>query len=179
MSDAFIQALHMWQNFYFMTGGAAATLIGLLFVAMSLGAHLVSRESEERFNKFITPILFYFASVLFLACFMLVPDYPPFVFGILLALLGIVGLSQIAQVAPAAAHLHPGQPLSWSHFSTNVILPGGAYLLIFLAGAWIEWNGDMTALYALALAAVILLGDGIARSWEVIIWVARQPRDRS
>ena len=34
--------LHAWQNFYLLTGGAAATLTGLIFVAASLGANLPS-----------------------------------------------------------------------------------------------------------------------------------------
>lgn len=43
--DRFTETLRSWHNFYFMTGGATATLVGLMFVALSLGRHLVSEET--------------------------------------------------------------------------------------------------------------------------------------
>jgi hypothetical protein len=36
-----------WQNFYLLTGTAAASLIGLVFVAISLGARLVPNQAAS------------------------------------------------------------------------------------------------------------------------------------
>lgn len=175
MSDAFIESLHSWQNFYFMSGGAAATLMGLLFVAVSLGSHLVPNETDERFNKFITPILTYFVSVLLLACVMLVPQYPPFVFGALVLALGVFGAVGIIPVVDASLRLTNG-PFSPHHFFWNVLMPAIGYLLIVIAGLWVEFNGAADALYLVALGEVVLLITGVWRAWELVVWIARQPR---
>ncbi|WP_139293627.1 hypothetical protein, partial [Escherichia coli] len=75
--DAFSEMLHGWQNYYFMAGGAAATLVGLMFVALSMATHLISDETSESMKYFVTPSIFYFASVLLLSCAMLVPTHSP------------------------------------------------------------------------------------------------------
>ncbi len=36
MTEPFVQAAREWQNFYFVMGSASATLIGLMFVAVSV-----------------------------------------------------------------------------------------------------------------------------------------------
>jgi len=36
-----LQALSEWHDFYLLTGTAAATLLGLLFVAVSLNAEII------------------------------------------------------------------------------------------------------------------------------------------
>src|SRR5262245_38044229 len=75
--DAFTETLRSWQNFYFMAGGAAAALMGLMFVALSLGTHLVSETTVANIGTFVTPSIIYFVSALLLACVMLVPTYTP------------------------------------------------------------------------------------------------------
>jgi hypothetical protein len=76
MPDVFIETLHTWQNFYFMIGGVVAGLLGLMFVALSL-MHLVSDETREEFEIFVTPSEVYFVSALLVACVMLVPALTP------------------------------------------------------------------------------------------------------
>jgi hypothetical protein len=50
MPDAFVDTLQSWQNFYFMIGGASAGLIGLMFVALSLGMRLLSDNTRQSFT---------------------------------------------------------------------------------------------------------------------------------
>ena len=40
MSDAFVQHLDAWHEFYLVVGGAAAALTGLMFVVVSIGPAL-------------------------------------------------------------------------------------------------------------------------------------------
>jgi hypothetical protein len=49
MPDVFNEMLHGWHNFYFMAGGAAAGLIGLMFVAL-LGNGSTQKFIAERYN---------------------------------------------------------------------------------------------------------------------------------
>jgi hypothetical protein len=51
-------ALHNWQNFYILMGTASATLIGLLFVAISTGGYIPAQQAKEYTRTFVYPILF-------------------------------------------------------------------------------------------------------------------------
>src|ERR1051326_1613695 len=84
-------ALHDWQNFYLMTGTAAATLIGLLFVAVSIsvGVNLSAKRINDATDTFVTPVLLSYAQVFFISCLGVIPFQGALVpGGILLALGG-------------------------------------------------------------------------------------------
>jgi hypothetical protein len=50
--------LHGWDNFFMMAGTAAATLIGLLFVAITLAANLATPRGTHGTRAFMTPTIF-------------------------------------------------------------------------------------------------------------------------
>src|SRR5260370_31044421 len=80
------------NHFYFMAGGAAATLLGLMFVAISMDTHLITDEVRQEIDTFTSPSIFYCVSVLLLACVMLCPMMSAVVLGVLLLLGGVSGL---------------------------------------------------------------------------------------
>src|SRR5579862_2798037 len=65
------ELLHDWHDFYVLVGTASATLVGLMFVAASIGATVFGEANRAALAAFITPTVVHFASVLF-ACFMVV-----------------------------------------------------------------------------------------------------------
>ncbi len=84
--------LHGWDNFFNLAGAAGATLIGLLFVAITLGAGLSTARGKYGASAFLTPTLVHFGSVL-LQCLVLQAPWPSaWPLGIILASSGIVGL---------------------------------------------------------------------------------------
>jgi hypothetical protein len=173
MPETFAETLRGWNNFYFMLGGAAATLIGLLFVAASLGAALVSTDTQGAINTFVTPILFYFLSVLGIASLMLVPtDSRALVAGVLLCV-GAYGLGRMARILRSMMLLARAQPLDHGHWKWHATIPGLSYVAIAGTGAWLLLT-PAASLDGLALATVFLLLSGIWRSWDLVIWIARQ-----
>src|SRR4051794_22539365 len=98
MIDAFNEALRGWQNFYFMMGGAAATLAGLMFVALSLGQHLIGETTRDQMKVFAMPSIIYFVSVLLLAGVMLVPIFSPVGIAVVLFVSGGYGLLRIYEL---------------------------------------------------------------------------------
>src|SRR5262245_54255938 len=95
--NAFNETFQSWQNFYIMAGGVSATLIGLMFVALLLGVHLVNETTRENFDIFATPSIFYFVSVLLLACVMVAPALPPILFMLVVGVGGLIGLGRTMQ----------------------------------------------------------------------------------
>jgi hypothetical protein len=55
-----VEALKEWHDFYILLGTAAATLLGLLFVAVSLGAGYLTEEHQYGTRTFMSPVVVYF-----------------------------------------------------------------------------------------------------------------------
>ncbi len=56
--------LHDWHDFYLLIGTASATLIGLMFVAASVGASYFTTEREAPLRAFLTPTVLHFTAIL-------------------------------------------------------------------------------------------------------------------
>src|SRR3984885_88543 len=83
---------HGWENFFIVGATAGATLIGLLFVAITLGAGLSTPQGLIAARAFLTPTLIYFGGVLF-ECMVVLPPWPSaWPVGIILGLFGLTGL---------------------------------------------------------------------------------------
>src|ERR1700751_5198657 len=79
-----------WQNFYMLAGTAAATLIGLMFVAVTFGASLVTRQTTESARAFLDPTFTHFVEVLVTACLLTIPTMSPMVLGVFLLGISVV-----------------------------------------------------------------------------------------
>lgn len=177
MTDVFTETLQSWQNFYFMAGGAAATLIGLMFVALSLGINLVSEETKAELEVFVTPSIVYFVSVLLLACVMLVPAFTPRVLAVITFTGGLFGLALTVRYATGLTRIaRQHGDFSRADWLLQVILPVVNYALIVLAAvcfAGDQWSFGFGGLW---LATVLLLVSAIANTWSLVIWIVNQRR---
>src|SRR4249920_2080894 len=58
-----MEALHAWHEFYILLGTAGATLLALLFVAVSLGTGYLSSADQRGTRTFMSPVVIHFTSV--------------------------------------------------------------------------------------------------------------------
>lgn len=56
-----------WWNFFYLCGSAAATLTGLMFIAVPLASVLIRKDNLPVVNVFLSPLCFHFFHV-FLLC---------------------------------------------------------------------------------------------------------------
>lgn len=173
--DAFTQTLQSWQTFYFTAGGASATLIGLMFVALSLAQSLITNVTMESFKAFASPTIFHFGSVLFIAFAMLVPAFSPAGLGIVLVISGVGGsvvsghyVSKLARIALQQGDFNLGDWLA------QVILPTTSYLLILAAGVGFLAEQANLAFAGVCLAVLGLFACGIANTWSMVVWVVEK-----
>jgi hypothetical protein len=80
--------LQGWENFFIVSGTAAATLVGLLFVVVTLGTRLASSQAARGVHVFVTSTLVHFSGVLLVALTVLAP-WP------VAGLLGLAGLGYV------------------------------------------------------------------------------------
>jgi hypothetical protein len=175
--QTFPDLLHSWQNFYFMAGGAAVTLIGLMFVAISLGMHLVNEVTRESFRIFAAPSIFYFVSVLLIACMMLVPSFTAPGLGLVMLFGAAVGLvvtlpRVIKLVQAALKH----QDFDFWDWLTQIIFPALSFVLIGLGAICLLVNQWAIGIDGIWLATVLLLISAIANTWSMVIWIIEQQR---
>jgi len=162
--------MQAWSTFYATIGAAAATLLGLLFVAVSVNAsaalgsgdRLTSGMTEQAFQNYL--------AVLLVALLALFPAIPAAVFGyvILTALAGRavwVGVRLVQMVA----YRNPRQSLFFAlrRHASSVI---GFGLLIYSAARMaLSWGENDNTL---AAATVVLLFSAMTVSWELLRRIA-------
>src|SRR5437899_12858656 len=142
-----------WHDFYMLAGTAAATLVGLLFVGLSLHLRAVLSHSEVRSLARVT--LANFGLILFVSLFMMIPEGPSAVSPQLLGS-GVFSLIVIAPSLVAASRsrtrtLRPYQLV----FRFGLSALGGVGVII--AGALLGRGSDNAAFGWLAVVAFVLL----------------------
>jgi len=171
---SFGEALESWHDFYILVGTAGATLVALLFVAVSLGTGYLTAERAEATRTFFSPVVMHFAVVFFLACIALVPGHRPWFFAGLIGVSGLVGLCVAGYTAVKFLRRYR-TPYVSDHFA-YMLLPGAAYCAL-LAAAVLAWRGNDNALDVLGGALLLLLLVNIRNAWDLMLSMVRRHAD--
>lgn len=178
MPAPFNETLVSWHTFYFTIAGAAAALVGLMFVALSLGQNLVTNTSTDQFNTFVTPSIVYFVSVFLVACVMMMPAHDPPVLAVILI---VSALSCLLIVFPYLRRLvqtaYRQQDFVLIDWLGEVFGPPIAYILLIASGVGFIANQWDLAFTGIWLASVILVLCGIANTWSLVMWIIAQRSD--
>ncbi|MBI1278289.1 MAG: hypothetical protein GC179_09200 [Anaerolineaceae bacterium] len=172
MTDPFVQILRDWQTFYFMMGGATATLIGLMFVAVSLGADLPAAADANGVSTFVTPMLIHFGSALAIAAVMLVPTFRQISLGIILVLLGIAFTAYSLWVRRMFINHPSSGDYTKSDWKWYVYFPIIGDAMVIITGIWLL-IGTSDALDLLAVALIVLLIVSVRNTWDLMMWIAQ------
>jgi len=168
--------LHGWENFFILAGTAGATLIGLLFVAITLSAGLSAPRGLDVTRAFLTPTLIRFSGVLF-ECMAVLPPWPSVLpVGIILGLFGLTGLLYQIYVILKQREIDFISPdgLDWILFAVVPVV-GNASLIAGAAGLIAE---KPFAPYSIASAVALLLVAGLYGAWHLTLWIAKH-RDKT
>jgi hypothetical protein len=168
--------LHGWENLFIVGASAGATLIGLLFVSITVGSGLSTPQGLNATRAFLTPTLILFGGVLF-ECMAVLPPWPStWPVGIILGLCGLTGVvNQVYLILKQfKVNIATLDWLDWALFSAVPAL-GYASLIAGAAGLIAEKS---FAPYAIAGAVTLLLFAGIFGAWDLTLWIARN-RDKT
>jgi hypothetical protein len=87
-----------WHNFYMLAGGTAGTLIGLIFIVITLGMEHSKAGDEVPTRLFVTPILVHFACLLIISLVMVAPT-SALTRALALGAIGCAGLAYVTNLA--------------------------------------------------------------------------------
>ena len=170
--QSFAVAATTWQSFYLLAGTAAATLIGLMFVAVTFGSRLVGAQSPDSARSFVEPPFYHFVNVLVTACLVVIPTMSA---RLLAAALLAMSVLRTAVLFRIHRHMREAQQkfgdIELSDWLSAIVVPLLCYLLLGASGAAF-FAGYSAAFSGLALATLATLVLGIFAAWELMIWMA-------
>jgi hypothetical protein len=159
-----------WDNFFIMAGTAAATLTGLLFVAITAGTGFSRSRIVSGSRNFLTPTLFRFGAVLFQVFAVLAPWPSSRPIGIIIGLGGLAGLGyQIHVMVMGHEGIASALP-SWRGWLSYVGVPALACASLVVGAVGLIAEKPF-APYAIAGATTLLLFAGAYGAWELTLWI--------
>lgn len=164
-------ALAHWHEFYVLVGTAGATLVGLLFVAVSLGTGYLTEERAEATRTFFSPVVVHFAAVFFLSCVALVPGHTSAFFAAAIGATAAISLC-VSGYAMAKIMGKYRTPYISDRFAYG-LLPALGYCALVGAAAMAYAENDY-ALEALAGAMLLLLLVNIRNAWDLMLSMVRR-----
>ena len=170
------QALREWHDFYLLGGTASATLIGLMFVAASIGASFITDQHVTGFRLFVTPTVVHFGAALILCLFVTVPSQTWTSLGasLLAGSVGGLGYSSWVSIDMRQWRLN-NQEVELADRLWYALTPVAGYLMVMAAAiALLARRTVGLDLLASALGLLLLLG--LRNAWDMMVWmVIRAP----
>jgi hypothetical protein len=169
MQASVSELFHSWHDFYLLVGTASATLVGLMFVAASIGSSVFSERHRIALQAFISPTVVNFAAVLFVCIGVMIPSQTWLSLAVLLAGGGVAGLIYAGRVWVQMFVRRSFQvDMVDRMFYATVPLVG--YLLVLAAGILLllrmRWSAEVTA-----AALVVLMLAGVRNAWDMTTWI--------
>jgi hypothetical protein len=169
---SFTAAALAWQSFYILVGTAAATLIGLMFVAITFGAGLITPQTSPTVRSFLDPTVTHFGQILLTACLMTIPTMVPMVLGVLLVGLSALRMRALVRVFGHMREAHRTRhDIELSDWLTGIALPALCHTLLFATGVGFV-KGYAAAFNGLAIITTVMLLTGVFSAWELMVWMA-------
>jgi hypothetical protein len=163
-------ALKEWSDFYVLVGTAGATLLALLFVAVSLGAGFLSEAQKAATRTFMSPVVIHFTSAFFVSAISLAP-LDPALFAALLVATAVIGgmVSIITTVQVWRTNLTS----YWEDYCAYGLLPLLGYLVLLATAATIYLKMPVS-LDLLAAAPLLLIIVNIRNVWDLTLTMVRR-----
>lgn len=158
-----------WQGFYQMTGEAAATLTGLLFVVATLTTGGREGERARGVKFYLTPTVFQLTSVLVISALALAPSESSIAPTTIMAGWAVAGAGYATWLAVGMSRL--SNLSHWSDFWWYGIWPAVTFLTLAVATVLV-CIGFTQAEYFAALCLLALLGISIRNAWDLVTWLA-------
>lgn len=168
-------SLPSWHEFYGLLGTASATMVGLLFVAASVGSGVFSADRRAPLRVFLSASVVNFSLILASSLIVLAPLRQRFVAGGLVAACGLFGLVHSGLAWRDTLRDGLIKAIDLEDRTWYLALPILGYLGLAGSGVVLGCRAD-SGTDALAASVGLLLATGIHNAWDITIWVITRRR---
>ena len=164
-----------WSEFYLMAGGAAAVLIGLIFVVISLMQDRSRSSVLAGSRLYMGPIVLGVSFVLVLSAAALAPHIDRWAFAGISAVVALWGLARGIQSVIGINQVR--NEVHWTDIWFYGALPVALYLSlgVIAYAFWQNFAWAKTGLAAFVTGGLLL---AIRNEWDLITWIAPRHDDK-
>lgn len=170
MESSLAIVLREWHDFYLLVGTASATLVGLMFVAVSIGTTIFNESRSAAVRAFITPTVTHFVAVLFTCLVVTMPSHTWTTLSILLGAGAIAGAVYSGRVVV--------QMIVRRRFKIDLedrlfyaALPLAGHVMALAAVALLLSHQALAGTDLIAAAVLTLLLAAIRNAWDMMVWI--------
>jgi hypothetical protein len=165
--DAFSQAVNGWHDFYIMVGTAAATLVGLLFVSLSLNADAIAHPLNADLRALAEQTFSTFLYILSFAIVFLIPNQEPLGLGLPLLFIGGFGLYSTIR---HFLRTRPAHPRVWGrgNIARRFIMPLISFVVLILIAISVLL-GKTGGLYWLIPVMIAFIVAATINAWDLLL----------
>ena len=170
MAHEFSQAIEGWHDFYLMTGTAAATLVGLLFVAVSVNLNLLRGAAAQHRREWARHTFLNFIFVLLVSLIFLMPAQSELGLALPLLIIAAVAFFGVARLYREATRLATSgdEARVRQRMMREAIYSAGSYLILVIVALFLL-RSEPQQLYWLAAAVLMLLIEAAGAAWRLLV----------
>ena len=169
---SFQRAVERWHEYYLLAGTAAVTLMGLLFVSLSIHIERITHESGRHLEAMAREAFSSFLIVLFVSLIMLIPAVSRRPLATSLIAVGVIrGAQTLRRIRVAMGSRAPGGPRAGF---VGFVFPLLGSLLMVGAGVALLRPAIEEGLAMIMISSVFLLADAARSSYELLVGTARR-----
>jgi hypothetical protein len=169
-------ALSYWHDFYSLLGTASATMVGLLFVAATVGGGVFSSDRRAPLRVFLSASVVNFGLLLAACLVALAPVRSWVLLGALILASGLFGLTHSCLAWRDTLRDGLIKAIDLEDRIWYIVLPIVGYLLFALSGVTLALRLEQGCV-ALAVAMGVLLAVGLHNAWDITVWMITRRRE--
>jgi hypothetical protein len=164
--------MNEWHEFYDVVAGVAATLLGLLFVSVSLNAEVILGGKNKHAKRLAEQAFQNYLGVLVIALLVLIPGISGKDFGISLFSLSLAWVAWVLVRAFQSATAHRGISSRFV-LLRRFVAPVAAFGILAYSG-FEMWSGPGDVHGSMAAGVIMLLLSATIVAWDLLIKIAEE-----
>ncbi len=166
-----------WGEFYLLAGSAAAVLIGLIFVVVTLMQDKPRSTMMAGSKLYMGPVVLQVSFVLVLSATALTPDIAGRDYAVVAAVVALWSLYRGVQSTVGIRSLClENEPPHWTDMWFYGVIPT-VFSLALAVVAWGFWSEAAWAVHGVAVVITGILLICIRNEWDLVTWLAPMGKD--